>query len=341
MARQLRIEYPGAWYHFTCRGNERGLIFKDEADRREFLDILKESLEKYKVYLHGYVLMENHFHLNLHTPQGNLSRFAQRFNTAYTVYFNRRHRRMGHLYQGRYKAILVEKESYLLALSRYIHLNPVKIKKIKKLPISEQIDYLRGYKWSSNSGYGLLRNREDFMCYNDVLEYTGGDTKYGRKSYREFVEEGLLNDEGSPLEDIKGQVVLGNSGFIDWIYEKVLKDEKFDKVEQSRSSELIKEVRQEFIIDTVCKVFKIKKAELLRRRSLCRDARMVYIDLCCKYRLFHKSLKEIGNELGDMTVGGMSQTRKRLKEKMQKDGSLRVKYIHCNKIIKKQTIICQ
>ncbi|MCP4974995.1 MAG: transposase, partial [Maribacter sp.] len=134
MARPLRIEYPGAWYHFTCRGNERGLIFKDDTDRRVFLDMLKESLEKYKVFLHGYVLMGNHFHLNLHTPQGNLSRFAQRFNTAYTVYFNRRHRRMGHLYQGRYKAILVEKESYLLALSRYIHLNPVKIKKIKKLP---------------------------------------------------------------------------------------------------------------------------------------------------------------------------------------------------------------
>ncbi|MBZ0110132.1 MAG: transposase, partial [Candidatus Scalindua rubra] len=74
MARPLRIEYPGAWYHFTCRGNERGLIFKDDTDRREFLSILKESLEKYKVFLHGYVLMENHFHLILHTPQGNLNR---------------------------------------------------------------------------------------------------------------------------------------------------------------------------------------------------------------------------------------------------------------------------
>ncbi len=336
MARQLRIEYPGAWYHFTCRGNERGLIFKDEADRREFLNILKESLEKYKVYLHGYVLMENHFHLNLHTPQGNLNRFAQRFNTAYTVYFNRRHRRTGHLYQGRYKAILVEKDSYLLALSRYIHLNPVKIRKIKKLPISEKIDYLRNYKWSSNRGYGLLRYREDIMCYNDVLEYIDGDTKYGRKSYREFVEEGLLHDERSPFEDIKGRVVLGNSGFIDWIYEKVLKGAKLDKAEQSRSSELMKEVRQEFITDTVCKVFKVKKAELLRRRSLCRDARMVYIDLCCKYRLFHKSLKEIGMELGDLTVGGMSQIRKRLKEKLQKDNALRIKHNQCNKVIEEE-----
>jgi REP element-mobilizing transposase RayT len=333
MARPLRIEYPGAWYHFTCRGNERGLIFKDDSDRREFLSILKESLEKYKVLLHGYVLMENHFHLNLHTPQGNLNRFAQRFNTAYTVYFNRRYNRTGHLYQGRYKAILVEKDSYLLALSRYIHLNPAKIKRIKKLPIPEQIDYLRNYKWSSNRGYGLLRYREDFMCYNDVLEYTGGDNKYGRKGYREFVEEGLLTDVGSPFEGIKGQVVLGESGFVDWVYEKVLKDAKPDKTEQSKSRELVKEVRQEFIIDTVCSAFKVSKADLLRRRSVCRDARMVYIDLCCKYRLFHKSLREIGQELGGLTVGGMSQTRKRLRERMQKNKALRLKHAQCNETL--------
>ncbi len=333
MARPLRIEYPGAWYHFTCRGNERGLIFKDDSDRREFLSILKESLEKYKVLLHGYVLMENHFHLNLHTPQGNLNRFAQRFNTAYTVYFNRRYNRTGHLYQGRYKAILVEKDSYLLALSRYIHLNPAKIKRIKKLPIPEQIDYLRNYKWSSNRGYGLLRYREDFMCYNDVLEYTGGDNKYGRKGYREFVEEGLLKDVGSPFEGIKGQVVLGESGFVDWVYEKVLKDAKPDKTEQSKSRELVKEVRQEFIIDTVCRVFEVSKADLLRRRSVCRDARMVYIDLCCKYRLFHKSLREIGQELGGLTVGGMSQTRKRLRERMQKNKALRLKHVQCNETL--------
>lgn len=330
MARPLRIEFPGAWYHFTCRGNEKNRIFKDDTDRKEFLGILKDSLEKYMVQLHGYVLMNNHFHLILHTPSGSLSRFAQRFNTAYTVYYNRRHKRSGHLYQGRYKAILIEKDSYLLVLSRYIHLNPVKIKKINKLPISGQIEYLRHYRWSSNLGYGLLRYREDFTCYRDVLEYTGGDNKYGRKSYREFVEEGLLKDIESPFEDIKGQVVLGKSGFVDWLYEKILKDAKPDKTEQSKSKELVKEIRLEFIIDTVCKVFKVENAELSRRQSVYREARAVYIDLCCKYRLFHKSLKEIGKELGGLTVGGMSQIRKRLKEKMQKDIPLRLKYNKCN-----------
>ena len=333
MARPLRIEYPGAWYHFTSRGNERNCIFKDDTDRNKFLSILKDSLERYMVRLHGYVLMENHFHLVLHTLSGNLNRFAQRFNTAYTVYYNRRHKRSGHLYQGRYKAILVEKEPYLLALSRYIHLNPVKIKEIKKLPISGQIECLRNYQWSSNLGYGFLRYRNDFMCYGDVLEYTGGDNKYGRKSYREFVEEGLLQNVGSPFEGIKGQVVLGESGFMNWLYEKILKNAKPDKTEQSKSRVLVKEILQEFIIDTVCKVFEVEKAELLKRRTVFREARMVYIDLCCKYRLLHKSLKEIGQELGGLTVGGMSQIRKRLKEKMQKDNSLRIMYNKCNKVL--------
>ncbi|MCP4255362.1 MAG: hypothetical protein GY775_18550, partial [Candidatus Scalindua sp.] len=155
----------------------------------------------------------------------------------------------------------------------------------------------------------------------------------GRKSYREYVEEGLLTDVDSPFNDIKGDVVLGESGFVDWLYESVLKNAKPDKEEQSKSSELVKEIQQELIIDTVCKVFKVEEAEVIKRRSIFREARMVYIDLCCKYRLLHKSLKEIGKDLGGLTVGGMSQTRKRLKEKLQKKNSLRRKYNQCNEIL--------
>ncbi len=210
--------------------------------------------------------------------------------------------------------------------------------KIKKLSVSVQVDLLRNYKWSSNRGFGLLRYREGFMCYKEVLEYAGGDTKYGRKNYREFVEEGLLCDDDCVFEDIKGQVVLGKSGFIDWLYENVLKDMKLDKREQSSSGELMREVQHEFIMDTVCMVCKVKKTELLRRRSMCRDARMVYVDLCCKYRLFNKSLREIGHELGDLTVGGMSQARKRLRERMQNDKSLRAMYIQCDRILNSEQL---
>lgn len=137
----------------------------------------------------------------------------------------------------------------------------------------------------------------------------------------------------SPFDDIKGHVVLGKSGFVDWLYEGVLKNAKPDKTEQSKSRELVKEIQQELIIDTVCNVFKVEEAEVVRHRSIFREARMVYIDLCCKHRLLHKSLKEIGKELGGLTVGGMSQTRKRLKEKLLKSNSLRRKYEQCNEIL--------
>ena len=133
MARQLRIEYPGAWYHVTSRGNERGSIFRLDKDRTRFLKTVAESAELFRVEVHCYVLMSNHFHFLLRTLESNLSRFMQRFNTAYTRYFNLRHRRSGHLYQGRYKAIVVEADEYLLEVSRYLHLNPVKLKKNRLL----------------------------------------------------------------------------------------------------------------------------------------------------------------------------------------------------------------
>jgi len=126
MSRPLRIEYPGAWYHVACRGNRRARIFEDDKDRLRFLKALKESVEAFNVEMHGYVLLDNHFHFLLRTPEANLGRFMQRFNTAYITYYNLRHHKSGHLYQGRYKAILVEADEYLLELSRYIHLNPVR-----------------------------------------------------------------------------------------------------------------------------------------------------------------------------------------------------------------------
>ena len=133
MARPLRIEYPGAYYHVTSRGNDRSAIFTDDADKRRFLEILETTSNLFGVEVHGYVMMENHFHLILMTPMANLQKFMQRFNSAYTVSFNRRHHRTRHLFQGRYKALLIDRDTYLLELSRYLHLNPVRIKKYSHL----------------------------------------------------------------------------------------------------------------------------------------------------------------------------------------------------------------
>jgi REP element-mobilizing transposase RayT len=126
MARPLRIEYAGAFYHITSRGNERKEIFKDEQDFVKFLTYLESSVQRYKAVIHVYCLMSNHYHLLLETPLGNLSQIMRHINGAYTTHFNAKRQRAGHLFQGRYKAILVEADEYAGELSRYIHLNPVR-----------------------------------------------------------------------------------------------------------------------------------------------------------------------------------------------------------------------
>lgn len=226
MARPLRIEYPGAWYHITSRGSERGEIFQDDKDRIRFLEALKESRENYKVEVHCYVLMSNHFHFLLRTREANLSRFMQRFNTAYTAYFNLRHHRAGHLYQGRFKAIVVEADEYLKELSRYLHLNPLRLKKCDELPIDKKIEMLREYKWSSLRGYMGLGRRDEFVTYADVLGYMGGDTKKGKRRYGEFVISGLYKGLKNPLADAHAGAVLGTDSFIELIRKKFIDDRK-------------------------------------------------------------------------------------------------------------------
>src|SRR3972149_3675574 len=128
MARPLRIEYDGALYHVTSRGNGRKAIFKDDGDRELFLTTLGQVIERFHWLCHAYCLMDNHYYLVIETPDGNLSKGMRQLNGVYTQAFNRRHRRVGHLFQGRYHAVVVEKEAHLLELCRYVVLNPVRVK---------------------------------------------------------------------------------------------------------------------------------------------------------------------------------------------------------------------
>jgi putative transposase len=155
--RPLRIEYLGALYHITSRGNERKAIFLDDEDRERFLEILLDYHTRYGMLLHSYVLIDNHYHLILETPQGNLLKIMHGINGCYTGYFNRRHGRSGHLFQGRYKGVLVDKDEYLIPLSRYIHLNPVRAKVVSSP---------EKYNWSSYASY-IGKEREKV-----VVEYS-------------------------------------------------------------------------------------------------------------------------------------------------------------------------
>ena len=153
MVRPLRIEFPGALYHITDRGNERKAVFRDDADRHRLIQCFKEAVEKFGLKIHAFCLMGNHYHLEIGTPRGNLSKTMQWLKTAYTVYFNKRHRRSGHLFQGRYKAALIEKDKYLMALTRYIHLNPIRaglVIRAEDYYWSSYKDYIRQKrKWKS------------------------------------------------------------------------------------------------------------------------------------------------------------------------------------------------
>jgi len=329
MVRPLRIEYPGAWYHVTSRGNENKKIFSDDYDKKTFLEILSRTRNLYGVEVHAYVLMENHFHLVLMTPEANLSSFMQRFNTTYTIYYNRRHKRRGHLYQGRYKAILIEEDSYLLELSRYVHLNPVRIKRYSAIGIREKRNIMERYGWSSYNGYVNLKKREILVNYNKILGMIGGkDDKERGRRYERFVIGGIFKDMNIKFwEDVKGQAVLGSEDFTDWVYEKFILARVSDKRELSG----IKDFKTgpgtlEEIVEVVASEFGLTPAELCRRRAPCRDGRLIFLELCRIYLSRKMTLTAIGKEVGDISASAFSRNRVRLEEKMRKDPLLRQRF---------------
>lgn len=226
MARHLRVEFPGAIYHVTCRmiGDRRldqSRLFVDDKDRERFIDRLADRVEQYHIRLYLFVCMANHFHLVFETPGGNCAKFMQSLSTAYTVYYNLRHRRHGHLLDGRYKAKLVEGDDYLLALSRYVHLNPVRVGGIKDKPTAEQIKVLRMYPWGTYLSYIGQRKALDFVEYAPILAEMSGKRRDWPKRYREFVETGLAEgDEDFKIALKESPRSIGSEGFRAWIDER-------------------------------------------------------------------------------------------------------------------------
>src|SRR5208283_3396573 len=199
MARPLRIQYENACYHVTCRGNGGQDIFLSDHDRRRFLELLRRSLEIYHVDLIAFVLMTDHFHLIVRTPQANLQEFMRHFSISSTVSFNKGHGRSGHLYQGRYKAFLIDADSYLLEVSRYLHLNPIRTERLSGAPREARRSYLRRYPWSSYPDYISPVSRYAPLTLDAVLGRFNGSSA----AYRRFVEAGISVSQ-NPLEKGKG-----------------------------------------------------------------------------------------------------------------------------------------
>ena len=217
MARKTRILFAGGIYHVTSRGNDRRAIFHDDRDRMRFLENLNQSAELYRVRVYLYCLMLNHIHLVVETPLGNLDRFMGSLLTGYTVYFNRRHQRTGHLMQGRYGAQVVEGTSYLLKLSRYIHLNPVHVKGTNKLPVKDRLRVLRDYRWSSFQEYTGRVKPVGWLVTGPLLALVSSGKRSGQnQAYAQYVETGLAQtDEEFNCLMKKGGIGIGSEEFIE------------------------------------------------------------------------------------------------------------------------------
>jgi putative transposase len=205
MARPLRIEYPGAFYHITSRGNERKSVFRSDLDREQFLSYLQSAQERYGAVIHAYCLLNNHYHLLLETPRSNLSQILHHINGAYTTYFNVKRSRAGHLFQGRYRAILVEKEEYAHELSRYIHLNPYRAGLVKNI---------NRYRWSSYPYYLGLKEKPSWLETELILGYFGSQDKAAVRRYRRFVGEGIKKPGFNPLKEVFASTFLGGPDFV-------------------------------------------------------------------------------------------------------------------------------
>jgi REP-associated tyrosine transposase len=218
MARPLRITFPGAFYHVASRGNERKAVFKSLRDRKKFLEYLESATQRYDARIHAYCLMDNHYHLLLETPSGNLSQIMRHINGAYTTYFNVKRGRSGHLFQGRYKAILVDIDEYAKELSRYIHLNPVRAK-IVETP--------EEYDWSSYQFYIGKQGAAKWLYRDFILGYFGKKIASAQKGYQKFVNALAFQEYDSPLEQVVSSTLLGSADFIALIYRQEIKGNRF------------------------------------------------------------------------------------------------------------------
>ncbi|MGZ4887517.1 MAG: transposase [Candidatus Aminicenantales bacterium] len=213
MARQLRIEYPGALYHVKSRGNQKQPIFLSDDDRRIFLACLGDAHEKFDAIIHAYCLMTNHYHLMVETPRADLSRIMHLINTRYSIYLNAKHGKCGHPFQGRFKAIVVEAELYAQVLARYIHLNPVRAG-IIGLP--------QEYEWSNFREYVRLRREPPWMRTSLVLSLFGVRPERARERYVEFVLSAIGQEFKNPLSGAASSGILGSETFIERIKKEII-----------------------------------------------------------------------------------------------------------------------
>ena len=269
MARPLRIEYPGAFYHVIHRGNAGEAIFRSKRDREKFLENVAKAVERFGINVHTYCLMTNHYHFLVETPEPNLSRAVQWINVSYAAYFNRKRDRIGHLFQGRFKSILVDADEYLKHLSRYIHLNPLR---------ANMVEQLLSYPWSSYPVFAGKAKAPDWLEVDWLLSLFGKSRKKACAAYRRFVEGVEPAKVEDPEKDVVGGFILGSVAFVNWVKDTYLSERSGEK-EIPQLKELKPKLTPDDVVAAVCEEFGCDTETIVRKGRKRNTARDVAIYL--------------------------------------------------------------
>lgn len=305
MSRPLRIEYPGAWYHVMNRGRRREDIFFSSTDYETFLKVLREVSANWNLEVSAYCLMPNHYHLLVHTPDGNLSRCMRHVNGVYTQRFNRKHKLDGQLFRGRYKAVLIDADSHLLEVLRYIHRNPL------RAGIVRQLD---DFTLSSHQGYISKAKKWDWLHKDLLLSMISANKRKRKSGYLDFVAQ----DEPEEIErfySLKNlPSILGSLAFKEWIKDQFKHLRFTDEIPESRKLA----PSAENIIAVVCDHFSIKKEQVAVSKrgteNLPRDIAIYLVRLHCK-----DTLAGVGRHFGIGNYSTVSSCVERVKHRNKRD----------------------
>ena len=318
MARQWRISFPGALYHIMSHGNGNQDIFLCDKDRSLFLSLLEDLSDRFNLEIYAYVLMSNHYHLLLKTADANLSKAMQWFGTTYTRQFNLNNHTGGHLFQGRYKSIIVQNDAYLLRLSCYIHRNPLR---------AGIVERIANYKWSSYLYYAYKKKPPGWLITKPILNQVSGADHH--KAYRMKVQH-YSEEENSFWEDVKHGLIYGSQEFITEIKDRYLGNKKDEELPQRNS--LLKDYDVESVLNAASKVlgFDIKSIRIGKKVSPNeKDNRDLLIYLIWELGRFSNS--EIGTYFG-LSYSAISQRVKIVNDKLVLEKDFRDKY----KLLKSQ-----
>jgi putative transposase len=309
MSRPLRIAYPNAWYHVMNRGRRAEKIFLDNLDYKAFVELLQETSEDWNVRIAAYCLMPNHYHMLIQTPDANISRAMRHVNGVYTQRFNSRHHHDGQLFRGRYKSILVNGDSYLLQLVRYIHRNPI------KAGLVENSDF---YAWSSHKAYVSIAKKWDWLHKGFILGILTSDKSKQMRAYRRFMAADEDEKITGILDHKKWPSLLGPRNFIEWVKATY---------QDLKGSNEIPQIRELYadpdrIISGVCAYYSVKHKDLfISNRGTFNEPRNVAIYLMRKLR--RDTLSDIGKTFQMEKYSSVSSVIGRLKYRMRNDSKLK------------------